>query len=167
MNSIDFQGASTFQITFKFMVENRETELAMLIDGENILAFERCGHLLTTRWNLDELVMWLRDFLDNMADEPYPVDAEEEFAAQKDISACKFDTDDNEAFDAYYDKLDEWNTLHRWHPASGGAVLSDLYFQQSRENVEFHGTIKNLKTASRLPMYSAVFVFAKNSLYSR
>ena len=94
------------------------------------------GELLTTRWNLDELAFWLRDFLEHMEEDPYPVEADGEFAAYKDISAREFETYDDEEFDAYYDKLDDWNLRHRWHPASGGAILSDVYFQLVGKKVE-------------------------------
>ena len=54
----------------------------------------------------------------------------------KDISARDFDSENEEEFDEYYDKLDEWNLHHRWHTASSGAILADLYFQLVGENVE-------------------------------
>ncbi|MCQ2554033.1 MAG: hypothetical protein MJ171_00075 [Clostridia bacterium] len=119
----------SFVISYRFFEETHETEIAMKIGGENILAFMRTGNLLTTRWNLDELAFWIREFLDHMAQDPYPVDVEGEYAAIKDINAREFDSDDDEEFDAYYDKLDEWNLRHRWHYASNGAILADLYFQ--------------------------------------
>ena len=59
-----------------------------------------------------------------------------EYAAIKDINARDFDTEDDYEFDAYYDKLDDWNIRHRWHPASGGSILADLYFQLIEENIE-------------------------------
>ena len=125
-----------FSITYAFFDESHETEIAMLVNGDNILSFKRNGQELTTRWNLDELALWLRYFLDHMSEDPYPVGVEGEYAAIKDINAREFDTDDEEEFDSYYDKLDEWNLRHRWHPASGGAILADLYFQLIGDNVE-------------------------------
>lgn len=119
----------TFAFTYSFFNDNHETEIAMLINEENILAFTRNNQQMTTRWNLDDLAFWLRDFLDSMKEDPYPVDVNGEYAAIKDINARNFDTDDDDEFDAYYDKLDEWNERHRWHPASSGAILADLYFQ--------------------------------------
>ena len=112
----------SFSVIYDFFDESHETEISMIVDGENILSFERGGELLTTRWNLDELAFWLRDFLEHMEEDPYPVEADGEFAAYKDISAREFETYDDEEFDAYYDKLDDWNLRHRWHPASGGAI---------------------------------------------
>ena len=59
-----------------------------------------------------------------------------EYAAIKDINARDFDTEDDDEFDAYYDKLDDWNIRQRWHPASGGSILADLYFQLVEGNIE-------------------------------
>lgn len=119
----------TFTLSYTFFAETHETEIAMMVNGENILSFTRDGQQLTTRWNLDELAFWLRDFLDHAKENPYPVEVDGEYVAIKDINARDFDTDDDEEFDAYYDKLDEWNERHRWHTASSGAILADLYFQ--------------------------------------
>ena len=100
----------------------------MYIEGNNILAFHHDGIPSTTRWNLDELALWLRQFVDNMQEDPYPVEADGEYAAMKDYSAREFDSDDEDEFDAYYDMLDDWNLRHRWHPSSSGAILADVYF---------------------------------------
>ena len=126
----------TLTIKYSFFDESRETELAMLVNGNNILGYKRDDVSYTTRWNLDDIAFWLRDFLDNMREDPYPVETEGEYAANKDIAARDFDSDDDEEFDAYYDKLDEWNLRHRWHTASSGAILADLYFQLVGDFVE-------------------------------
>lgn len=129
-------GDKNFSLNYSFFDDTKETELSIFIDGENILSYQQNGESFTTRWNLDELAFWLRDFLDNMKEDPYPVDTTGEFAAIKDISARDFDSENEEEFDKYYDKLDEWNLHHRWHTASSGAILADLYFQLVGENVE-------------------------------
>ena len=125
-----------FAIEYAFCKNSHDTEIAMLVDGKNILEFRRNGKLLTTRWELDELVSWLRDFLDNMSEDPYPVDCEGQYAAQKDDAARDFDSDDDEEFYAYYENLYDWNLRHRWHPASSGAILADVFFQLVGDYVE-------------------------------
>ena len=125
-----------FTINYTFFDDTRETEIAMIVDGNNILGFKRDGKDFTTRWNLDELAFWLRDFLNNMKEDPYPVEAVGEYASEKDISARDFDSEDDEELAAYYDKLYEWNLCHRWHPASSGAILADVYYQLVGEYVE-------------------------------
>lgn len=127
---------SFFSLEYHFFDDSHTTEISMFVDGKNILEFERDGEIRTTRWNLDELVMWLREFLDNMKEDPYPVDCEGDFAAQKDDKARNFDSDDDDVFDEYYDKIDEWNLHHRWHVASSGAVLADVFFQCVGDDVE-------------------------------
>ncbi len=127
---------NTFAIGYKFCNNSHDTELAMYVDGKNILAFERDGIYMTTQWNLDELALWLRGFLDNLTEDPYPVACEGEFAAQKDKKAREFDSDDDNIFDEYYDKLYEWDLRHRWHSASNGAILADVFFQLVGANVE-------------------------------
>ena len=125
-----------FSVEYEFFDDSHDTEISMYVEGKNILAFERAGEHLTTRWDLDELAEWLRHFIDEMAEDPYPVDCEGQYAAEKDETARDFDPDDDEEFDAYYDALDEWDWRHRWHPASSGAILADVYFQLVGDNVE-------------------------------
>lgn len=136
MNTDTKQNGADFSVAYTFFDDTHETELSMNVNGINILAFEREGASLTTRWNLDDLAEWLRYFIDHMTEDPYPVEAEGEYAAMKDVNARDFDSDDEAEFDAYYDKLDEWNLRHRWHPASSGAILADVYFQLVGEVVE-------------------------------
>lgn len=127
---------STFAIEYIFCGDTHDTELFMYIDEVNILAFKRNGEILTTRWNLDDLALWLREFVDHMANDPYPVDCAGEYAAKKDDLAREYDTDDDDAFEAYYQSLYEWNLRHRWHTASSGAILADVYFERVDDVVE-------------------------------
>ncbi len=143
MNNVTDTNTHCFKISYKFYDKTHETEIALLIDGNNILAFSQNGKTFTTRWNLDELAFWLRNFLNNMAEDPYPVKAEGNYASIKDINARTFDSDDDEEFDAYYDKLDCWNLRHRWHTASEGGILADLYFQLNGNNVEISWNNQN------------------------
>lgn len=162
-----------FEIKYSFFDESHETELSMFVNGSNLLAFKRNGREFTTRWNLDELTSWLREFIDNMTEDPYPVEVEGAFAANKDINAREFDTDDEEEFNAYYDALDDWNLRHRWHPASSGAILADVYFQlvedyveiswnnqDSEEGVVFHNLIGGVRIPKDI-FYTTVDSFLK------
>ena len=151
---------NVFAIEYGFIDESHDTEIAMYVDGNNILAFEKNDECLTTRWNLNELAEWLRKFINEMAEDPYPVDCVGSFAAQKDDSAREFDSDDDEIFEVYYQRIYDWNLRHRWHSASSGAVLADVYFQLVGDNVEISWdnrdveesvTFKNLIGGSRIP----------------
>ena len=134
---------TTFAIQYTFFDESHETELSILVNDANILSFYRDEKKMTTRWNLDELALWLRCFLDNLKEDPYPVEIEGEYASIKDINAREFDTEDDAEFDVYYDKLDDWDMRHRWHPAFSGGILADLYFQLIGENIEISWNNQN------------------------
>lgn len=136
---------NVFAIEYNFCQGTHETEFSMYVDEENILSFERNGETLTTRWNLDDLAMWLRKFIDEMDDDPYPVDCEGQYAAQKDDNARNFDSDDDDEFEAYYQKLYDWNLRHRWHAASSGAILADVFFQMVGDYVEVSWDNRNLE----------------------
>lgn len=149
-----------FAIEYGFCNDSHDTEIALYVEGINILEFERYGKLLTLRWNIDELVLWLRNFIDNIAEDPYPVNCDGMFAAQKDDAARNYDTDDDEMFDAYYQCLYEWNLRHRWHVANSGAILADVYFQMvgndvevswDNRNLDENVTFKNLTGGAKIP----------------
>ncbi len=125
-----------FAVEYAFSDDSHETELSMYVEGINILAFNVDGQCLTTQWNLDDLAFWLRKFIDGLQEDPYPVECEGEYAAQKDDNARDFDSDDEAEFEQYYQNLYEWNSRHRWHSASSGAILADVYFQLVDNNVE-------------------------------
>ncbi|MBR3195085.1 MAG: hypothetical protein IKF50_00130 [Clostridia bacterium] len=127
---------SDFAVEYAFFDDTHETEIAVYIRNNNILAFKQGGYVLTTKWNLDELVEWLRNYLNTMEEDPYPVQTDGRYAAEKDINARDFDSENIDDFDAYYDELDAWNVRHRWHPASSGAILADVYFQLVGDSIE-------------------------------
>ena len=162
-----------FTIKCSYYDDLHETEISMFVNDNNILSFERNGKVLTTRWDLDEISFWLRTFIDNMIEDPYPVEVEGEFAANKDINAREFDTDNEDEFNAYYDALDDWNLRHRWHPASSGAILADVCCQlvedyveiswnnqDSEEGVVFHNLIGGVRIPKDI-FYTTVDSFLK------
>jgi len=131
-----------FAIEYAFVDEDKHTELSMFVEGKNILVHRKDNMESTVCWNLDELVKWLKYFVDNMRVDPYPVDVEGEFAAQKDENARDVEIDE---LDKYYDKLDAWCIRHRWHTASAGGTLPDVYFQLVDEKVEISWNNKVLE----------------------
>ena len=62
---------NTFAIEYCFMSGSNDTELAMYVGGKNILSFIRDGKEYTTCWNIDEIVLWLRNFINDMVNMIY------------------------------------------------------------------------------------------------
>lgn len=136
MRTYRFGNKSIFQIECTFIDKTKDTELAIYMKGVNVLAFYRFNEQFTTRWNLDDIALWLRNFINTLEEDPYPIDVEGDYAAIKDMNAREFDSDDEEEFDEYYDKLDEWCQRHCWYSQRNGAIIADLYFQLVGNSVE-------------------------------
>lgn len=133
-----------FGIAYAFLDDKKDTEIEMYVNGSNILEFKNQGAIRTTRWNLDELASWLRDFIDNLKEDPYPVVVKGRYAAEKDDNARDFDTDDFDEWDKYYEKLWNWCYIHRWHHASSGAILADVFFQLIGNKIEISWDNRNV-----------------------
>ncbi len=162
MNNKTIGDKKDLAIEYSF-IDHEITEISIYHDNQNILEFERDGIKLTTRWNLDEIAFWLRNFIDNMSDDPYPVETVGRFAAQKDQTSRSFDSDNDDEFDAYYSKLNEWNMRHRWHPAASGSILADLYFQQIGDTVEISWNNQDDCNNVKFSSLEGGFVIDKNT----
>lgn len=136
---------SVFAIGYAFLGDDRCTELSMWVHGTNLLGFTKEGGRYTTRWPyLEDLVAWLNNFALSMADDPFPIDVDGEYAAEKDANARDHapELDDGssdeemEAFDAYFDHFSDWTWDHTWHSESGGAILSHMFFEYKDGMVE-------------------------------
>ena len=136
MDAAEFGSSDAFAIECAMYRDSHETEISMYIEGRNILEFEVNGRKHTACWNFDDLASWLGHFLEHMAEDPYPVACSSRYAAGKDVEARDFYSDDESVFDAWYDRLDEWNLRHRLHTASDGAILADVYFELAGDHVE-------------------------------
>ena len=58
-----------FGISYAFLDDEKDTEIEMYVNGSNILEFKNLETIRTTRWNLEELAMWLRNFIDNLKED--------------------------------------------------------------------------------------------------
>ena len=129
-----------FDIIFnKISDENHESEINLYIGDKNICLFKSTNEkrFKTTRWNLDELVIYLRDlYITLYNDEPFPCEVEGECAAELDSNARDFDTEDDLEFEKYYTALNEWGYKHSWHHACSGAILADVFFRKVDDKIE-------------------------------
>lgn len=143
---------SDFAIGYAFIGDDRCTELSMWAEGRNLLGFTREGCHYTTRWlYLEDLVAWINSFALNMVDDPFPIDVDGEYAAEKDANARDLapdfedDCSDEEldAFDAYIDSFGDWSWNHTWTSERGGAILSHMFFEYKDGMVELSWDNRN------------------------
>lgn len=128
---------STFAIGYAFIGNDRTTEISMFADGVNLLGFTKDGCHYTTRWMyLEGLVAWLKSFATTMKADPYPIDVEGEFAAERHARAYGLAPEDEDAFWEYIFPLHDWGYNHSWHSESGGAILANIMFEYAAGMVE-------------------------------
>lgn len=157
----------TFAIEYSFFDNSKLTEIGIYHKCKNILAYEKNGIELSTRWNLDELVLWLNDFVKNLSEDKYPVaTAKGQFAAQKDDDARIFDSDDDDEFEAYYNKLYQWSLKHRWRTVSTGEIIADVYFQLVGNQVEISWNNRGLEPDVRYQSVEGGFFVEKDTFVS-
>jgi len=126
-----------FAIEYKIASKKEKTtELYMYVDGVNILEFELDGEVHTTTWDIDELVEWLEGFSHRNDETPFPHEVPGETAAEKDVNARDFDSDDEDQYDKYYETLNQWVYDHTWNHASSGGILANVYFRRVEQDVE-------------------------------
>lgn len=137
LNQIIIGDPSDFAIGYAFMGDDRTTEISMFANGTNLLGFTKDGTRYTTRWMyLEGLVAWLKSFAATMKADPYPIDVEGEFAAERHAQAYDLAPEDEDAFWEYIFPLHDWGYNHSWHSESGGAVLADIMFEYVAGMVE-------------------------------
>ena len=145
---------SVFAIGYAFLGNNRVTEISMWANGTNLLGFIKNNEHLTTRWAyLEDLVAWLDSFVHNMTNNPFPIEIEGEFAAEKDAYARDQlpDLDDGcsdeemDEFDAQVDLFDDWSWNHTWLSERSGAILSNIFFEYKDGMVELSWNNRNVE----------------------
>lgn len=137
--------SSNFAIGYAFIDDQRTTEISMIASGTNLLGFTKEGSRYTTRWPyLEGLVAWLKCFVLNMTEDPFPISVDGEYAAEKDANAraCAPSLGDEstdeelEAADIYFDSFEDWTWNHTWLSERGGAILSNMFFEYKDGKVE-------------------------------
>lgn len=119
-------------------LEEHLTEFYFYVNGKNILEYiYDSKEKWTTTGDLDDLLEYLKytlSFIEH--DEPFPYDIKANSAVEMDDIARDFDTDDQEEFDRYYDKLEDWSWKHCWVHERAGAFVPDVMFRKVRDNIE-------------------------------
>lgn len=116
---------------------NRCTEIRLFLSGADIMGFSRHGEHVQPAWDFDDLVAWLDDFARDAHEEPFPIpNVPGSCLTELDDNARDFDTDDQDEFDRYYDKLNDWVWNHSWFHERAGAIIPYVLFRILGGNVE-------------------------------
>ncbi len=124
-----------------------ESELVLLVHGINILEYVYKDETKrrTIIGNIDDLMAYLESTIQfTDSDIPFPYHVLGDNASELDKEARKYDTDDMDEFDKYYDTLDEWTYPHSWIHAGNGYFIPDVMFRKVDTDIEISWNNENL-----------------------
>lgn len=126
-----------FAIEYDFDDKYKETSMSMYINGKNITAFKKKGLFFSSSGVSDDLVEWLKAFLDNnFVDDPFPIESEGRYASIKDLNAWNFDSKDKSEEDKYYNAIENWVSKHNWLSQRAGYIITNCYFEVKGSKIE-------------------------------
>ncbi|WP_229521598.1 hypothetical protein [Paenibacillus monticola] len=107
------------------------------VNGKELCKFSRNNHEITYEWNLIHLVEWLRENLSTiLTDEEFPLPVQGKTAIELLTNSLDFDSDNDDEFDAWFSKKQNWEFKHSWFASRGGSNLLDIYFRKIGQQIE-------------------------------
>lgn len=105
-----------FGIEYNFIDETHETELSIFVKGRDLLLWKNgAEEWRKAKDNFDKIVNWLKVFITkNFVEDPYPIDADGEFASLKNINGHNLDPKYDKDYKDVYKIIKEWRKRHFW-----------------------------------------------------
>ena len=116
-------------------------QLAVYIEGRDILQFNKNGVTYNYRWNnCEDIIQWIHENLQYiLSNDDFPIEIPGDSAANKCANVYMMDFDDIQK----YERLQEWIFRHSWFSARAGSYLADIYFTRSGNKIEISWTNRN------------------------
>jgi len=112
-------------------------QFEMWVDGADICKYMRNHERKKYEWNLIYIMAWLNDHLEHILDEdPFPLPVKGKHAIELLKHSHEFDSDDDEEFDQWHDKKQEWEFKHSWFSCRAGSYLPYVCFRKVHDQIE-------------------------------
>ena len=111
--------------------------LEIWIDNISICNFRRESEIYGYNWDLFYIVEWLYKNKDNIINEiqfPLPIRADTSIEFYN--KSGEFDSDNDDEFDEWFEKRQEWYFRHSWYANRGGSYLPDILFRRVDNKIE-------------------------------
>jgi len=109
----------------------------LFVHGKDLCQYERENIVMTFQWNLLYIVEWFSENLKYiLSDKPFPLPVEGKNSLELIDNCLLFDSDNDDEFDAWFDKKQEWEFQHSWFSSRGGSFLPDVFFRRVNGNIE-------------------------------
>ncbi|OPX42614.1 hypothetical protein CLHUN_34340 [Ruminiclostridium hungatei] len=109
----------------------------MWVDSKSVCTFSMNDKKREYEWDLIYIVEWLYKNKNNIFNEtqfPLPIEGKNSIEFYK--SSGDFDSDDDDEFNLWFEKRQDWYFRHSWYSDNGGSFLADVFFRRVKNTIE-------------------------------
>ena len=112
-------------------------ELQMWVHNNSVCTFSMDNKIREYEWDLSFIVEWLCKNISYILEESsFPLPCEGDNAIALYNNSGDFDSDDDNEFDLWFEKRQDWYFKHSWYSNNGGAYLADVIFRRVNNTIE-------------------------------
>lgn len=112
-------------------------EFQMWVYNNSICTFSMNDKIREYEWDLRFIVDWFCKNKNYILEEsPFPLPCEGNNAIELYNNSGDFDSDDDNEFDVWFEKRQDWHFNHSWYSDRGGSYLADVIFRRVNNTIE-------------------------------
>lgn len=109
----------------------------MWVDNKSVCTFSMDNKIREYEWDLIFIVEWFCKNKNNILNEiEFPLLIEGNNAIELYNNSGDFDSDDDDEFDSWFEKRQDWYFKHSWYSNNGGSYLADVIFRRVQDTIE-------------------------------
>lgn len=109
----------------------------MWVNNKSVCTFSMDNQIRDYEWDLIFIVEWLCKNKNNILNEKqFPLPTEGNNAIELYNNSGDFDSDDDDEFDLWFEKRQDWYFRHSWYSDNGGSFLADVVFRRVKNTIE-------------------------------
>lgn len=112
-------------------------EFQMWVHNNSVCTFSMDDEIREYEWDLSFIVEWLCKNKNHILEEsPFLLPCEGDNAIELYNNSGDFDSDDDNEFDPWFEKRQDWYFNHSWYSNNGGSYLADVFFRRVNNTIE-------------------------------
>lgn len=109
----------------------------MWVYNKSVCTFSVYNKICEYEWELSFIVAWFCQNKNNILNESqFPLPTEGNNAIELYNNSWDFDPDDDDEFDSWFEKRQDWYFKHSWYSNNGGSYLADVIFRRVDDTIE-------------------------------
>lgn len=112
-------------------------EFQMWVNNNSVCTYSMNGIIREYEWDLSLIVEWFcknKNYI--LGESPFPLLCEGYNAIELYKNSGDFDSDDDNEFDSWFEKRQDWYFNHSWYSNNGGSYLADVIFRRVNNTIE-------------------------------